>query len=256
MAGRETLLSLFPQADDLLAVAPEDLAPILLRLAAAQGCGMFWPDAAAEIKIGSGMATEQQFGYPYDKKLRIEKLLGEAWNCLSRDGLIMPASGMNGRNGYMVVTRAGESALAGGDVLKSAKSAQSLPKHLLHPEIAEKALAAFRRGDYDEALREAFITVEVRVREKGGYAETEIGVDLMRTAFHPKTGNLTDYSLHEREREGYAHMFAGAIAAYKNPHSHRKPVVTDPTIAVDRLLFACHLLRIVDTAEKRANQNR
>jgi hypothetical protein len=62
MAGRETLLSLFPQANDLLAVGPEDLAPILLRLAAAHGGGMFWPDAVAEIKIGSGMTTEQQFG--------------------------------------------------------------------------------------------------------------------------------------------------------------------------------------------------
>jgi hypothetical protein len=54
----ETLNSLFPAADDLLALAPEDLAPILLRLAKAnrQG-GMFWPEAVAEIKIGTGIAT-------------------------------------------------------------------------------------------------------------------------------------------------------------------------------------------------------
>ena len=164
---------------------------------------MFWPNAVTEIKIGSGGTTEQNFGYPYHKKNQIEGLLGEAWECVRRDGLIMPAPDQNGRNGYMVLTKAGRAAVEDGG-FESIKATRSLPKELLHPAIAKKALAAFRRGDYDEALREAFITVEVSVREAGGYPETEIGVDLMRAAFHAKTGKLTDYSLHEREREGYA----------------------------------------------------
>ena len=45
----ETLRSLFPTADALLAVSPEDLAPMLLRLARArvQGVG-FWPELDSE----------------------------------------------------------------------------------------------------------------------------------------------------------------------------------------------------------------
>ncbi len=246
MAGpNETLQSLFPTAEELLAVDPEDLAPILVRLVASRG-GMFWPDAVAEIKTGSGGTTERDFGYPYHKKHQIEALLGEAWECLRRDGLIMPAPDQNGRNGYMVLTKAGRAALEEGG-LERVRAVRALPKELLHPAIARRALAAFRRGDYDEALREAFITVEVSVREAGGYAAEEIGVDLMRTAFNPKIGRLADQSLHEREREGYSHIFAGAIGAFKNPHSHRKPVVTDPLMAIDQLLFASHLLRIVDS---------
>ena len=248
VGSNETLLSLFPTADELLEVHPEELAPLLLRFAAGRGA-MFWPAGVTEIKIGSGGTTEREFGYPYHKKHQIEALLGETWECLRRDGLIMPAPDQNGRNGYMVLTRAGRAALIEGG-LEGVKAARILPKDLLHPAIAKKALAAFRRGDYDEALREAFITVEVRVREAGRYPQEEIGIDLMRSAFNAKSGKLTDMSLHEREREGYAHIFAGAIGAFKNPHSHRTPVVTDPLTAIDQLLFASHLLRIVDTRRK------
>jgi uncharacterized protein (TIGR02391 family) len=101
------------------------------------------------------------------------------------------------------------------------------------------------------AVRDAFITVEVTVRDAGGYANEDVGVDLMRTTFNPKTGKLTDLSLHEREREGYSHIFAGVMGAFKNPHSHRKLVVTDPLMAIDQLLLASHLLRIVDYRRSR-----
>jgi len=75
--------------------------------------------------------------------------------------------------------------------------------------------------------------------------------DLMRMAFNPKTGNLTDYSLPEAEREGYAHLFAGAISSFKNPHSHRVPGTNDIRVAQDQVLLASHLLRIVDAAKDR-----
>lgn len=240
----ETLQSLFPTAEELLGVDPEDLAPVLLRLASKAG-RMFWPDAVSEVKIGSGGTTEKEFGYPYHKKQQVEAHLGEAWECLRRDRLIMPAPDQNGRNGYMVLTRTGLAALEEGG-FESLRAAQALPKHLLHPTIADKALAAFRRGDYDGALREAFVTVEVAVREVGEYPQEKTGDDLMRTAFNTKSGKLTDPSLHEREREGYSHLFAGAIGAFRNPVSHRKPVVTNPLVAIDQLLLASHLLRIVD----------
>ena len=100
----ESLLKFFPTADELLAESPDDLAPILLRLAARAG-PMFWPDAVAEIKQGTGMATSIEFAYPYHKKAQVTALLGEAWEKLRRDGFIMPAADQNGRNGYMVLTR-------------------------------------------------------------------------------------------------------------------------------------------------------
>jgi hypothetical protein len=43
----DTLRSLFPKAETLLALEPDDLAPVLLRLARnhRQGGGMFWPES-------------------------------------------------------------------------------------------------------------------------------------------------------------------------------------------------------------------
>jgi hypothetical protein len=54
----ETLHSIIPSADELLATPIEDLAPILLRLAAArmQGAG-FIPEAVTQITVGTGMAA-------------------------------------------------------------------------------------------------------------------------------------------------------------------------------------------------------
>src|SRR6516225_2765395 len=74
----------------------------------------------------------------------------------------------------------------------------------------------------------------------------DIGADLMRAAFHPDNGPLTDTSLPKSERESLAHLFAGAIGSYKNPSSHRTVAITDIRDAQEQVLLASHLLGIVD----------
>ncbi|WP_430648891.1 TIGR02391 family protein [Bradyrhizobium pachyrhizi] len=53
------------------------------------------------------------------------------------------------------------------------------------------------------------------------------------------------------ERESFAHLFAGSIGAYKNPHSHRAIAMNDLREAQRQVLLATHLLYIVDTAKAR-----
>ena len=182
----ETLRSLFPTAEQLLAVSPEDLAPVLLRLARnhLQPAG-FWPNSI----LNEGSITgEPDSGYPHYKKAQVGALLNEAWECLRRDGLIASSPGMNGRNGWMSLTRAGDEASQSVDAFERVRAAKAFPKTLLHPSIADQVWSALMRGDLDEAVFKAFKAVEVGVRAAGGYATTDIGVTLMRKAFHVDTG--------------------------------------------------------------------
>jgi uncharacterized protein (TIGR02391 family) len=105
--------------------------------------------------------------------------------------------------------------------------------------------ASFLRGDYDTAVFQAFKEVEVRVREAGGFSESDLGVPLVRKAFDPSTGPLTDSAAPLSEREALAHLFAGAIGSYKSPHSHRN-VTIEVQEAVEMIILASHLLSIVD----------
>jgi len=185
--GMDTLQSLFPDADMLLAIDAEDLAPVLLKLARNRGGSMFSPEAVTQITIGTGIEATLDIGYPYHRKQRIEALLNEAWNCLRRDSLIIPAPGINGQHGLMVLSKDGETACSP-QGFEHVRAARRFPKALLHPSIANKVWAALMRGDFDQAVFISFKAVEEAVRQPGGYAPTDIGTDLMRKAFDSEKG--------------------------------------------------------------------
>jgi hypothetical protein len=149
----EKLRTLFPTAESLLEFTPEALASVLLRLGAAerQAGGMFWPPVVTQITVGSGMATEHQHAYPFHKQRQVDALVNEAWECLRRDGMILPAPDINGQNGWMVLSRAGEAALETPDGFERIRALRSFPRSLLHPSIASKASAALHRGDFADA---------------------------------------------------------------------------------------------------------
>lgn len=83
-----------------------------------------------------------------------------------------------------------------------------LPRQMLHPSIRENVYFNFQRGDYQTTVYCAFREVEIAVRKRGS---EEVGVKLMRAAFHKDNGPLRDPDAEDGEREARAHLFAGAF---------------------------------------------
>src|SRR4029077_19973736 len=99
------------------------------------------------------------------------------------------------------------------------------------------------RGNFQQAITEAFRIIEVRVRDASGLNTN--GVPLMRKAFDEDSGPLKARSTDKAERQALAHLFAGGFGWVRNPAMHRDVTVNDMS-AIEQLMLASLLLRIVD----------
>ena len=230
-----SLYSLVPDAKALLDLEPEELAGVLM-----EHFNSLSPSEQRELhRHNFGLHTVQE--YPQDQREELGQALMEAWAWLEHEGLLVPKLGAQGE--WVVISRRGQQ-LRTRDQVDSYRRANRLPSQLLHPRIAQKVWALFLRGDYDTAVFQAFKEVEVEVRKAANFADADIGVALMRKAFQ-EGGPLADATALEAEQQALAHLFAGAIGSYKNPHSHRS-VTIESTEANEMIVLASHLLGIVD----------
>jgi uncharacterized protein (TIGR02391 family) len=227
---------LLPDVEALLALEPEELAGVVLQFLVGEG------DQSSSLNRYNFGLHHTVDGYPRDRQEAASRALMEAWVWLEREGLVAPKPGDSGN--WVFVTRRGRS-IASPEQLKAFRMANMLPRQLLHPKLVQKVWASFLRGDYDTAVFQSFKEVEVRVREAGKFEPTDIGVDLVRKAFRPGDGPLSDQNAPRSEQEALMHLFAGAVGSYKNPHSHRS-VTIGPADAVEMIMLASHLLNIVD----------
>lgn len=226
-----------PPAEEILEMEPEELAPFILRYLQQQPPGTI---NRYNFTLASDHTLHERLGRRVED---YKRALMEAWMYLEREGFVAPQPGQ--QNDWAFVTRRGGKIVAAQD-FEVYRKGHLLPSDGLDPVLVQKSKQSFIRGDYDTAVFQAFKEVEIRVRGKAGYANTEIGVPLMRRAFGTG-GPLVDGAATGGEQVARMELFAGAIGSYKNPSSHRNVGFSDPKEAADIIHVANHLLRIVDS---------
>ena len=111
----------------------------------------------------------------------------------------------------------------------------------------------FANGHYTQAVEAAFKRLNNEVKAKSGLAEFD-GDKLMREAFSVNNPRLRLNKLRtisdRDEQRGYMEIYAGVIAAIRNPRSHEHSLEDDPEVALELLTIANHLMRKLGIARK------
>lgn len=126
-----------------------------------------------------------------------------------------------------------------------------MPESYVHPTIIKKCFSLLHNHEYESAILQAFKAIEVSVREKINAPADCFGEKLLKKAFNPDDGVLTNRKLPRAERFAFLNYITGAFSFYRNSSSHRD-VVFDFTTAFKKILVASDLLTAVEDAEKNA----
>jgi uncharacterized protein (TIGR02391 family) len=233
-----------PDPDAIAGLLPEELAPDILadlaqiapnsmdrgRLNIGNYCNSL--DADIHGPMRSQQAREQT-----------RQSLAEAWSLLETLGFISPNTNESSY-GWYFVTRRGRQAAQSREVFERGKKAAQFPATMLHEDLRGATYDALIRGNFQQAVAEAFRVLEVKVRNASGIEG--VGATLMRSAFHEDTGPLRSDVPDRGERQALPHLFAGAFGWVRNPASHRDVPMDDVTHAIEQLMLASLLLRVAD----------
>jgi len=221
------------EADEVLALPLDELALRVLQDA----------DANEESNWRNWMLSAAQG--PYRKQPQVLRALSEAWTWLHNHGLVIWNPDKTHADS-IAVSRKGREVIDRG--LPWLRAVERLDVQLV-PELEYTARPQFLRGDFETAAFVAMKEVEVQVRTRAAFDDSMIGVSLMRKAFGTN-GPLWRTDLNAGESVGLMDLFAGAVGLFKNPSSHRRVDLNDPTEAAEIVLLADLLLRLLAKIEE------
>jgi len=120
----------------------------------------------------------------------------------------------------------------------------------IHPDLPADTRKLFDNGHFSQATFEAYKFLDEEVQRITG--DEDFGKSLMMRMLggdSPKLRLTPGMTATEKsEQEGYKFLFAGAMAALRNPRGHSTHIVDDPDTCLDQLSFASMLLRRLEEA--------
>lgn len=157
-----------PSPDEIATLLPEELAPhILLDLA------QIGPNSMDRGRLNIGnycTSFDADIHGPtrsHQAREQTRQSLAEAWSLLITLGFI--ASDTNQSNyGWYFVTRKGRDAAQSHEAFERGRRAAQFPATMLHPILRRATYDSLVRGNFQQAVAEAFRVVEVRVRDGSG----------------------------------------------------------------------------------------
>jgi len=233
-----SLEQFFPPLEITLQLEQEELAiPLLKCLIQSQ------ESASDNLNLHNFVISGDLHKYAGEEYRTLAAIVTESWIWLENELMLAPTPGKERQ--WLYVTERGKKLVSESNIARY-RAAKIIPPNSLDPILATKVMPLFIRGDYDIAVFQAFKEVEIRVRKAASLPGGLLGVNLMRTAFHPDTGVLTDTGRQAAERQATSDLFVGAIGLFKNPSSHRDVDWEDPIECAELIYLANHLLRIVE----------
>jgi uncharacterized protein (TIGR02391 family) len=124
-----------------------------------------------------------------------------------------------------------------------------MPESYVHPIIVKKCFSLLNNGEFDSAVIQAFKAIETTTREKIGAPADMFGERLLKKAFNPDDGILTNHNLPKAERSAFLSYITGAFSYYRNSSSHRD-IELDFVSAFDRIAVASDLLKAIEEAKQ------
>ena len=96
-----------------------------------------------------------------------------------------------------------------------------MPSAYVHPDVMVKSFDLINKRQFESAVLQAYKIIEITIRRKAKLSNDDYGVNLIRKAYHPDNGVLSNMELPIAERQAQSNYIAGAYALFKNPVSHR-----------------------------------
>src|SRR6476646_386398 len=178
---------------------------------------------------------------------RLIEKISDAWAWLEHERYLGPDLKQQPGSEWRVITSRGRDVLC---VPANESLARIQAGHLrgedLHPRIEKQARGPWNEGDFATAIFNAAREAEIAVGEQlPQQARKPSGVDVVNLAFG-QGKPLRDSNQDPGEQEGTRALYAGFIATFKNPGSHRHFEPDDPVQAAEIIRTADLLMRMLD----------